>query len=112
MIHSIQYPPNQTSERPRWWITEAAERVAAERSFDPMTSIPDHGPDPAEAPERSLRVIEAAAILRVDPRTVTRWADAGKLACTRTLGGVTGRGHRRFAETDIRALLIVMRGVR
>ena len=37
---------------------------------------------------------------RVDPKTVTRWAKAGKLTSIRTLGG-----HRRYRETEVRALL-------
>ena len=43
---------------------------------------------------------EVAAIFRVDPKTVTRWAQAGKLSTVRTLGG-----HRRFREAEIRALV-------
>ena len=33
---------------------------------------------------------EVAVLFRVDPKTVTRWAQAGKLSAVRTLGG-----HRR-----------------
>lgn len=43
---------------------------------------------------------EVAAILRVDPKTVTRWAKAGRVSSIRTPGG-----HRRFRESEIRALL-------
>lgn len=43
---------------------------------------------------------EVAALFRVDPKTVTRWAQAGKLPSTRTLGG-----HRRFRRADIEAAL-------
>ena len=43
---------------------------------------------------------EVAAMFRVDSKTVTRWAKAGKLTCIRTLGG-----HRRFREAEVRALL-------
>lgn len=43
---------------------------------------------------------EVASIFRVDPRTVTRWAKAGRVKSTRTPGG-----HRRFRESEIRALL-------
>ncbi len=35
-----------------------------------------------------------------DPKTVTRWAKAGKLSSIRTLGG-----HRRYRETEVRQLL-------
>jgi excisionase family DNA binding protein len=43
---------------------------------------------------------EVAALFRVDPKTVTKWARAGKLSCIRTLGG-----HRRYKTAEIRALL-------
>lgn len=43
---------------------------------------------------------EVAALFRVSPRTVTRWAKAGKLTPIRTLGG-----HRRYPVTEIRDLL-------
>lgn len=43
---------------------------------------------------------EVATMFRVDPKTVTRWANAGKITAVRTLGG-----HRRFVETEIRGLL-------
>ena len=47
-----------------------------------------------------LRPGEVAALFRVDPKTVSRWAKAGKLSTVRTLGG-----HRRFREAEIRALV-------
>jgi excisionase family DNA binding protein len=43
---------------------------------------------------------EVAALFRVDPKTVTRWAKAGKISAIRTLGG-----HRRFREAEILELL-------
>jgi excisionase family DNA binding protein len=43
---------------------------------------------------------EVATAFRVDPKTVTRWAKAGKLTSIRTLGG-----HRRYRESEVRALL-------
>lgn len=43
---------------------------------------------------------EVATLFRVDPKTVTRWAKAGKLTSIRTLGG-----HRRYRETEVRSLL-------
>jgi excisionase family DNA binding protein len=36
----------------------------------------------------------------VDPKTVTRWAKAGKLSSIRTLGG-----HRRYRASEVQALL-------
>jgi excisionase family DNA binding protein len=50
--------------------------------------------------ERLLTPAEVAALFRVDPKTVTRWAKAGKLSSIRTLGG-----HRRYWETEVRRLL-------
>jgi len=50
--------------------------------------------------ETLLTPSEVAALFRVDPKTVTRWAKAGKLGSIRTLGG-----HRRFRETEVRSLL-------
>jgi len=43
---------------------------------------------------------EVAVMFRVDPKTVTRWAKAGKLTSIRTLGN-----HRRYREAEVRALL-------
>lgn len=43
---------------------------------------------------------EVAALFRVDPKTVTRWAVAGKLQSLRTLGG-----HRRYRASEVYALL-------
>jgi excisionase family DNA binding protein len=47
-----------------------------------------------------LTPAEVATAFRVDPKTVTRWAKAGKLRSIRTLGG-----HRRYLETQIREML-------
>jgi excisionase family DNA binding protein len=43
---------------------------------------------------------EVAIMFRVNPKTVTRWASAGKLSTVRTLGG-----HRRFRASEIRRVL-------
>lgn len=51
-------------------------------------------------PENLLSPAEVAALFRVDPKTVTRWAKAGKLDSVRTLGG-----HRRYKEAQVLALL-------
>ncbi len=42
-------------------------------------------------------------MFRVDPKTVTRWASAGRIGSIRTPGG-----HRRFRETEVRALLAAL----
>ncbi len=43
---------------------------------------------------------EVAALFRVDPKSVVRWAKAGKLAAIKTPGG-----HHRFRRTEVLALL-------
>lgn len=50
--------------------------------------------------EKLLTPSEVASLFRVDPKTVTRWAKAGKLTSIRTLGG-----HRRYRESEVRNLL-------
>jgi excisionase family DNA binding protein len=50
--------------------------------------------------ETLLTPAEVAAMFRVDPKTVTRWAKAGKLSAIRTLGG-----HRRYREAEVKELL-------
>lgn len=50
--------------------------------------------------EPLLTPAEVAAMFRVDPKTVTRWAKAGKLSSVRTLGG-----HRRYLASEVKALL-------
>ena len=54
---------------------------------------PDH--------EVLLTPAEVASLFRVDPKTVTRWAKSGKLTSIRTLGG-----HRRYKESEVKALLL------
>ena len=39
---------------------------------------------------------KVAELFGVDPKTVTRWAKAGKLTSIRTLGG-----HRRFRKSEV-----------
>ena len=56
-------------------------------------------PRPPES-EALLTPAEVASMFRVDPKTVTRWAKAGKLSSIRTLGG-----HRRYRESEVRELL-------
>ena len=53
-----------------------------------------------ENPEQLLTPGEVALMFRVDPKTVTRWASAGRIGSIRTPGG-----HRRFRESEIRDLL-------
>jgi excisionase family DNA binding protein len=47
-----------------------------------------------------LRTAQVAELLHVSPKTVSRWAQEGRLPFFRTLGG-----HRRYPDREIRALL-------
>jgi excisionase family DNA binding protein len=53
-----------------------------------------------ESPPEYLTPAAVAAIFYVDPKTVTRWATAGKLTAIRTPGG-----HRRFVRSEVLALV-------
>ncbi|MEU8342367.1 BldC family transcriptional regulator [Spirillospora sp. NPDC048832] len=55
------------------------------------------------APEL-LTPAEVAALFRVDPKTVTRWAQDKKLASIRTVGG-----HRRYRASEVYELLNIER---
>jgi excisionase family DNA binding protein len=54
----------------------------------------------AQRDDALLTPAEVAALFRVDPKTVTRWAKAGKLSSIRTLGG-----HRRYRADEVRKFL-------
>ncbi len=43
---------------------------------------------------------QVARLFGVSPKTVTRWADAGRLTPVRTLGG-----HRRYRASEVYRLL-------
>jgi excisionase family DNA binding protein len=50
-------------------------------------------------PEPLMTPQEVAMMFRVDAKTVTRWAKAGKLPSIRTVGN-----HRRYKASDVNAL--------
>jgi excisionase family DNA binding protein len=54
----------------------------------------------SDGAERLLTPGEVASLFRVDPKTVTRWASAGRIGSIRTPGG-----HRRFRESEVRTML-------
>ena len=58
-----------------------------------------------QTPERLLTPGEVALIFRVDPKTVTRWASAGRIGSIRTPGG-----HRRFRESEVNDLVAELNG--
>ena len=51
-----------------------------------------------------LRPQEAAAVLGVRAKTVSRWAEEGRLPAIKTIGG-----HRRFRRADVERLAGQMR---
>lgn len=51
-------------------------------------------------PRTLLTPAEVAAMFRVDPKTITRWATIGQLTAVRTLGG-----HRRYRLSEVTRLL-------
>ncbi len=51
-------------------------------------------------PRKLMTPAEVAALFRVDPKTVTRWAAAGKLSSIRTLGG-----HHRYDAAEVQDFL-------
>lgn len=53
-------------------------------------------------PQDLITPREVAAMFCVNPKTVSRWAVAGRLTAYRTLGG-----HRRFSRAQIEQLLCV-----
>lgn len=50
--------------------------------------------------EALLTPKQVAALFGVDPKTVTRWAQAGKIGCVITPGG-----HRRYRSAEVHAFL-------
>lgn len=72
-------------------LAEVAEAVVANSGLMPTTD-----------PEALLKPAEVAAMFRVDPKTITRWAKAGQLTAIRTLGG-----HRRYLHSEVTRLLEV-----
>ena len=53
-------------------------------------------------PQDLITPREVAAVFCVNPKTVARWAVAGRLTAYRTLGG-----HRRFSRAQVEQLLCV-----
>ena len=67
-----------------------------QRSKGALVEIPTH--------TLLLTPSEVAALFRVDPKTVTRWSQKGKLHCIKTVGGL-----RRYLMDEVQALLEVLK---
>lgn len=71
------------------------------RDLDEVSAAVLADPDlVAEGAPTLLTPAEVAAMFRVDPKTITRWAKTGQLNAIRTLGG-----HRRYRSSEIRKML-------
>lgn len=56
--------------------------------------------DPHREEDQLMTPAEVAALFRVDPKTVARWTNSGKLSSVRTPGG-----HYRYWRSDVLAYL-------
>jgi len=59
---------------------------------------------PANTDDELMTPAEVARLFQVDPKTVTRWASAGRITSIRTPGG-----HRRFEREVIRQFIVASR---
>lgn len=66
-------------------------------SQEGLSMTPRH---PEEDTIELMTPAEVAKVFRVAPKTVTQWAEAGKLRSFRTLGG-----HRRYPTSEVMNLL-------
>lgn len=64
--------------------------MASFTTYDQVTAAVLRNPDALLTPG------EVASAMRVHPKTVSRWADTGKIRFVRTPGG-----HRRFYAVDL-----------
>jgi excisionase family DNA binding protein len=78
----------------------APDRAGKRAKREWMISMEEAEDMEAHDDETLLTPSEVAAMFRVNPKTVTRWARAGKISAIRTLGG-----HRRFRASEIRNFL-------
>jgi excisionase family DNA binding protein len=89
-LHRRCRPNNRSTPAPALLPESAARKGCA---------VAAHSGKAATTSPSYLRAAEAADILHVSPKTVSRWAKEGKLPFLKTLGG-----HRRYPEAEIRDL--------
>ena len=75
---------------------------AVESSREPESARATEGVSDLGIPQDLITPGEVASLFCVNPKTVTRWAMAGRLTAYRTLGG-----HRRFSRAQIEQLICV-----
>ena len=103
-----------------WWqtyvvqpdgaVAEADAAEAARRALNLLetTRLPPGGGTGQQRSGTAVKTVndgylcpgEAARLLEVCPKTVSRWANEGKIPHHRTVGG-----HRRFSSSSVRALV-------
>ena len=99
--HQAPKQPTHQGTKKRQPETEKPYRTMANDDSE----VEQPNVDTSRVPEDSyLTPADVAQLLRVTPRTVSRWADEGRIAHIVTLGG-----HRRFLQADVLRLLDVAR---
>jgi excisionase family DNA binding protein len=95
--HGIRLVPISVAEQLAAAATDGADDEAEQPQPVTVAARPSTvdytGPEPLVMPS------EAARILQVDPKTVARWCDSGRLAAVRTLGR-----HRRVLLASVQQL--------
>jgi excisionase family DNA binding protein len=88
-------------------LRRTLDTIRFRRAYAGVCSSPERGRQqdresalPQSTEPRYLRTAQVAELLHVSPKTVSRWAQEGRLPYLRTLGG-----HRRYPDAEIRALL-------
>lgn len=81
-------------------LRQSISGICGEGGSEPPIRRGNWRPMMAQKDDTLLTPAEVAALFRVDPKTVTRWAKAGKLSSIRTLGG-----HRRYRADEVRRFL-------
>lgn len=76
-------------------VGNTSRHYGAKRTHNPNHSL---GGEMNRLPDAEILLTprEVAELFGVDPKTVTRWAKAGKLTSIRTLGG-----HRRYRKSEV-----------
>jgi excisionase family DNA binding protein len=81
-------------------LRSSFESIPSENNKKREKTVEERAMETTSDPDALLTPSEVAAMFRVNPKTVTRWARAGKISAIRTLGG-----HRRFRAAEIRRFL-------
>jgi excisionase family DNA binding protein len=78
------------------WPDEGRYALVNVRRLPQLLNPPPPPPAPVAPPPELLSPAEAAALLGVCPKTISRWAAAGRIMAVRTCGG-----HRRIVRHSL-----------